>query len=210
MRSIEDLLRTDRIVAIFRGLTMESTLAAAQGLYEAGVRWFEVTMNSADAVADIGALREKLPGDVAVGAGTVLAAGEVDQVAAAGASFVISPNVDEAVIARTRELGLASIPGTFTATEVVRAEAAGADAVKVFPVRPVGADYVRQLRGPLDSVPLLVSGGVGAELARECFDAGADCAGVGLGHFGVDVSKPIESSAVAAAGRRFLATAGVG
>ena len=73
-----------------------------------------------------------------IGAGTVLTPEEVRAVAATGASFIVSPNADPRVIARTKELGLGSYPGVFTPTECFAALAAGADALKIFPAAMMG------------------------------------------------------------------------
>lgn len=135
----------------------------------------------------IESLRCKLPEDAVVGAGTVLKASHVQDAEWAGASFIVSPNTDASVVDAAKERDLVSVPGAFTASEVIQAEYAGADIVKLFPVRPVGADYIRQLRGPLGDTPLLASGGVDAELASHCFAAGCQAVGVGIHLLGVDI-----------------------
>jgi 2-dehydro-3-deoxyphosphogluconate aldolase/(4S)-4-hydroxy-2-oxoglutarate aldolase len=179
MSDTAERIRTHRLVMIFRGQSPRECLDIGVVLYQAGVRLFEVTMNSPRPLDAIRLLRAEFGADVCLGAGTVLAPAEVDQVAEAGAGFVISPNTDEAVIAATTDAGLVSIPGALTPTEIVRAVRAGADFVKVFPLRPVGADYLRQVRAPLPDVPIIATGGVDVALAREAMAAG--CVGVGIG-----------------------------
>ncbi len=179
MSDTVDAIRTHRLVVIFRGQSPRECLAISTALYEAGVRLLEITLNSEQPLAAIQLLRSEFGSDVVIGAGTVLAADEVGPVSDAGAGFVISPNTDESVITATKAAGLVAIPGAFTPTEIVRAVRAGADFVKVFPLRPVGADYIRQLRAPLPDVPIIATGGVDADLARAAIDAG--CAGVGVG-----------------------------
>lgn len=179
MTETVDAIRAYRLVVIFRGQSPTECLAIGTALYAAGVRLFEVTLNSERPLESIRLLRKEFGADVAIGAGTVLAADEVGRVADAGAGFVISPNLDESVVAATIDAGLVSIPGAFTPTEIVHAVRAGADFVKVFPLRPVGADYVRQLRAPLPDVPIIATGGVDVPLARAAMAAG--CVGVGIG-----------------------------
>src|SRR5690606_6495821 len=70
---------------------------------------------------------------------------------------------DPDVIACAAELGLPSVPGAFTPTEIVTAWRAGASAVKVFPASLGGPDYGRQVRGPLPAVALLPPGGIGLD-----------------------------------------------
>ncbi|AXK31862.1 hypothetical protein DVA86_03570 [Streptomyces armeniacus] len=200
---LSDLERS-RVLAIFRGQSPGQCADLAEGLYEAGIRLFEVTLNSADPFAGIAALRDRLGADARVGAGTVLTTGEVEQVADAGGRFVVSPDIEPGVVERTKELGMGSVPGALTPTEVLRAVRAGADAVKVFPVSSVGAGHIRQLRGPLPDVPYVATGGVDADLASACIDAG--CAGVGVAvHLLGDPADP--ESVVRGARRLTAATA---
>ncbi|GAA1209101.1 bifunctional 4-hydroxy-2-oxoglutarate aldolase/2-dehydro-3-deoxy-phosphogluconate aldolase [Prauserella alba] len=172
-------VRQHRAMVIYRGQSTRECLDLTALLWDEGIRMFEVTLNSDEPFAAIRALRDEHGDALALGAGTVMTADDVSRAAEAGARFVVSPHVDETVIARARELGLGAVPGAFTPTEVVRAVRLGADVVKVFPIAPVGAGYLRQLKGPLPDVPMLATGGVGPDLARACLDEG--CAGVGVG-----------------------------
>jgi 2-dehydro-3-deoxyphosphogluconate aldolase/(4S)-4-hydroxy-2-oxoglutarate aldolase len=169
-----------RTLVIFRKLELPLAAAAAEVLYELGLRAYEVTLDSEDALETIEALRIRLPSDVLVGAGTVVAREEVGEAEAAGAGFIVSPNTDPVVIRETKERGLVSVPGAYTPTEIITAVRAGGDIVKLFPVKPAGVGYIEQVRGPLAQVPLLASGGVSSDVAAECFAAG--CAMVGVGH----------------------------
>ena len=109
-----------------------------------------------------------------VGAGTVLTTDDVDQAHAAGARFIISPNTYEPVIRRTRELGMLSMPGFFTASEAFDAMRAGADYLKLFPTR-LGVTYVKDLKAVVKA-PIFAFGGVNLEnlpsLLKECMGAG--------------------------------------
>lgn len=185
MHETLELLRRSKVTTIYRGLGTEECLRLTEALYTAGLRSFEVTMNSPDPFAAITALRKEFGTDVGIGAGTVLEPAEVDRVAEAGGQFVISPDTEPAVIGRTKETGLVSIPGAFTPTEVTQAVRAGADLVKVFPISAVGAGYIKQLRGPLSTVEFMATGGVDPELARDCFANGCTGVGVGTAAFGV-------------------------
>src|SRR5207247_11192634 len=75
--------------------------------------------------------------------------------------------------------GVACIPCAFSPTEVLSAWRAGASVVKLFPAGPVGAGYLRDLRGPLADIPLLPTGGVTLDNAATYIAAGAW--GLGLG-----------------------------
>ncbi|MCR3718379.1 MULTISPECIES: bifunctional 4-hydroxy-2-oxoglutarate aldolase/2-dehydro-3-deoxy-phosphogluconate aldolase [Prauserella salsuginis group] len=172
-------VRQHRAMVIYRGQSIRECLDLTALLRDEGIRLFEVTLNSDEPFAAIRALRDEYGDGLALGAGTVMTADDVSRAAEAGARFVVSPHVDEAVIERAKELGLGAVPGAFTPTEVVQAVRLGADVVKVFPIAPVGVGHLRQLKGPLPDVPMLATGGVGPDLARACLDEG--CAGVGVG-----------------------------
>lgn len=166
---LEDTIRfieENRLIAIVRGIAPKKCLKVADALYEGGFRLVEVTFNqkepdsfrtTADAIA---AIAEKYKDRMMVGAGTVVSPELVEQAAAAGARFIISPDVNVDVIRRTRELGLASLPGAMTPTEIMTAHRAGASFVKLFPIADLGSKYVKAVRAPISHVKLLAVGGV--------------------------------------------------
>ena len=104
---------------------------------------------------------------------------EVEAACDAGACLVISPNVDLGVIRRTRQLGMVSMPGALTPTEIVAAYQAGADIVKLFPAGELGLGYIKAVRGPLGYIPMSAVGGVKPENVKEFLDAGVCGFGVG-------------------------------
>jgi 2-dehydro-3-deoxyphosphogluconate aldolase/(4S)-4-hydroxy-2-oxoglutarate aldolase len=113
------------------------------------------------------------------GAGTVTSPEMAEVAAAAGAAFIISPNTDQSVIARTRELELVSVPGAMTPTEIMNADKWGADIVKLFPSGVLGLDYIKAIRAPINHVKLMATGGVNVSNIKSFLDAGM--VGVGVG-----------------------------
>lgn len=179
-------IETGKIVAILRGdfSGREEELVAA--MIAGGLTAVEVTLNSRDVMAAINRLAKRFGSEIAVGAGTVLTPNEVLRAADAGAQFIVSPNRDLAVIEQTKKLGLVSLPGCFTPSEVVEAINAGADAAKLFPANSLGPAFVKALRGPLPQIRTVPTGGVTAELARDYFAAGAWAIGAGSELIGKD------------------------
>ncbi|GAA4617327.1 MULTISPECIES: bifunctional 4-hydroxy-2-oxoglutarate aldolase/2-dehydro-3-deoxy-phosphogluconate aldolase [Saccharopolyspora] len=167
------------LTVVYRGMAPQQVLRLSEALHQAGVRSFEVTMTGERPMETIELLSRELPGDALIGAGTVSTPEQVSASAAAGARFAVSPHFDAEVVERTREEGLLSVPGAFTPTEIMAARKAGADVVKVFPINAVGADYLRQLRGPMPDLVVMASGGVTPALAAEVVAAGAACVAVG-------------------------------
>lgn len=180
IRSVMD----KKVIAIMRGMEPASCVSTAKALLAGGICHVEVTFdqksNDCRKTADaIEAIIEELPREMRVGAGTVLTLEQVDIAAKAGAEYIISPDVNEAVIRHTIEMGLVSMPGALTPSEVMAAHRYGADFVKLFPAGNMGASYIKAVRAPISHVKLLAVGGVSAENAKAFITAG--CVGVGVG-----------------------------
>ncbi|MBQ8813110.1 MAG: bifunctional 4-hydroxy-2-oxoglutarate aldolase/2-dehydro-3-deoxy-phosphogluconate aldolase [Lachnospiraceae bacterium] len=178
-------VKAEKIIVIIRGVSSDRILPVAQALYDGGVRMIEVTFDQKDVekqketVECIRKIAEHFQGKVSVGAGTVTSTKLVEMAAEAGAQYIISPDTNEAVIRKTRELGLVSMPGALTPTEVMNAHHWGADFVKLFPVGNLGAGYVKAVKAPLNHVKLLAVGGVNADNVADFLAAG--CCGAGVG-----------------------------
>ena len=169
----------ERIVAILRGVDPLKLPKLVEVLYESGVGAIEVTLNSPGALDSIEELAAKFAGKAYIGAGTVTTAEEAEAAMDAGASFIVSPILSEAVIRVTKERGCWSVPAAFTPTEVFEAVRLGADLVKLFPASAVGPDYIKALRGPFGPVPMMATGGVGLDNVADYFTAGAVSVGLG-------------------------------
>lgn len=177
--TFQEQARRCPVVAILRGITPEEMLPVCEALRTAGIRLLEVPLNSPDALESIRRAAEKYHAadELLTGAGTVLTAQNVRDVAAAGGRFIISPDANPEVIRETRRLGLVSIPGFFTATEAFTALRAGADYLKLFPAGKLGPGYVKDLKAVIKA-PILAVGGVDAENIAAFLNV---CAGVGIG-----------------------------
>ena len=198
-----------RLVAIIRGMEPEICVRLAEAYAEGGIRLVEVTFDQTGdpqkTVAAIKAIREGFAGRLHVGAGTVLTDAQLEAVIDAGGEFMVTPSVNPKLIAKASAAGLATMPGAFTPTEIVTAHEAGADIVKVFPVRALGPQYVKDVLAPLKHISLMAVGGVNPDNAAEYLRAGC----VGVGASGSLVNKEWiaagEWSKIAAEARRFIA-----
>ncbi len=167
------------LVAILRGLKPEEAPTIGDVLVEAGFRLIEVPLNSPRPLDSIALLRKRFP-DAVIGAGTVLTAVEVRDVASAGGELVVAPNFDRDVVEETVRLGLASLSGIMTPTEAFAALKAGAHGLKLFPAELASPSVVRALLAVLPKgTPLIPVGGIGADNMAAWRAAGA--AGFGLG-----------------------------
>lgn len=175
-----------KIIAIFRGIAPQKCVSVAKALYDGGITMMEVTFDQKEAdrqyestLESIRNISEIKPGNILVGAGTVMTTKQVVLAYNAGAQYIITPTLDENVIELAKELGMVTLPGAFTASEVNRAYQAGADLVKIFPLEEVGASYLKALQGPLGHIPMVAVGGVNIHNAKQFIDAGAVALGIG-------------------------------
>lgn len=175
----------EKIIAIVRDADPEQCVKVAQALYDGGIRLMEITYNQKDpsswqTTADtIAAIARTFDGRMLVGAGTVTTPELVELTAKSGGMYVISPNCNEAVIRKTLELGLVSMPGALTPTEVLAAHDAGADFVKLFPAGNLGVAYAKAIMAPISHVKLLAVGGVNEHNVADFLKAGMAGAGIG-------------------------------
>jgi 2-dehydro-3-deoxyphosphogluconate aldolase/(4S)-4-hydroxy-2-oxoglutarate aldolase len=176
---VERILLEDKVVAVVRLDDAAALRRVVLAIREGGIRAIEITMTVPGAVEIIrGLSSDGVPGAL-IGAGTVLGATRARAVIDAGARFVVSPVLDEEVIRVCRERDVFVVPGAFSPTEILRARAAGADIVKVFPASVLGPAFFKDVRGPFPDIRLMPTGGISAENARSFIDAGADCVAVG-------------------------------
>jgi 2-dehydro-3-deoxyphosphogluconate aldolase/(4S)-4-hydroxy-2-oxoglutarate aldolase len=172
-------IRASGLIAIMRHTEASLAIDTAEALVAAGADVVEVTLNTAGALGMLEAIAGHFGDRLVVGAGTVTSADATRQAIDAGASLIVCPHVDEAIVACARERQVASIPGAFTPTEIVRAWSAGAGMVKVFPAGPVGPRYIRDVLAPLNDIPLVPTGGITLDNAADFIRAGATALGLG-------------------------------
>lgn len=168
------------VVAIVRGVRPDEVVEHAWALYEAGIRGVEVPLNSPEPMESIRRLSAEFAGRMVTGAGTVLSAQGVDEVAQAGGRIIVAPNTCCEVIRRAVTLRLDPAPGFATATEAFLALDAGARHLKLFPAATYGPDHLKQLKAvlPAEAVVWAV-GGIGAEDVGAWWAAGARAFGLG-------------------------------
>jgi len=210
VNEVMERIRSDKIIAIVRGLPGEHMLSLAGALYAGGISMIEVTFNQADPAkwqdtcSAIRQLSEKFAGSMLVGAGTVMSVEQLMLAKDAGAKYIISPDTNVEVIRETKKQGLVSLPGAMTPSECVAAFNAGADAVKVFPAGQLGPGYIKAIRAPLSHIPMLAVGGVNEKNAAEFIKAG--CIGLGVGGklVNIELIKNGELDKISAIAREYI------
>ena len=200
-----------KLVAILRGVPEEKLVKVAQALYDGGVRLLEITYSPDGSVSDeetarcIGLLVKEFVGRMYIGAGTVLTREQVRLTKEAGGLFIISPNVDEAVIRETCALGLVSMPGALTPTEICNAHSFGADFVKLFPAGDMGVGYVKSVKAPLSHIKMLAVGGINEKTIASYLRTGVCGFGIGSNIVSKKMVDENDYQGITALAREFVA-----
>ncbi len=161
--------------AILRTREADAAAPAMDAAVRAGFRIVEFTLTTPDVYERIGEFSRRE--GLVVGAGTVLTVEDARQAVEAGARFLVSPVVDEAVIEEAARLGVAVMPGVHTPTEMLRAHRAGAQLQKLFPAPGLGPAYVKACLGPLPFLHIVPTNGCDATNAADWLAAGAHALG---------------------------------
>ena len=173
-----------KVIVVCRGIGEEEIVNVAQAMYDGGIRFMEVPFNQADpssfasTARKIRAVREAMDGKMHVGAGTVITMEQFELAKEAGAEIIVSPTMEEDIIIATKEAGLISMPGCATPSEMTKAYKLGADLIKLFPASVAGLKMVKEIRVPLNHLPLVCFGGVSTDNIKEVLATGV--IGVGM------------------------------
>jgi 2-dehydro-3-deoxyphosphogluconate aldolase / (4S)-4-hydroxy-2-oxoglutarate aldolase len=165
----------ERAIAILRTDDRDRAARALDAAVEGGFRCIEITLNTPHALVLIANLARDPR--LVIGAGTVLTPEAGRAAVEAGARFLVSPVMDEELIAEARRLDVAIAPGTATPTEMWRAHRAGAQMQKLFPAPTGGPEVIRSILAPMPFLRILPTNGVDAENAAAYISAGAFAVG---------------------------------
>jgi len=183
-------LKQAPVIAILRGVTSDKVLETANHLIASGVTVIEVPLNSPDALASIKLLRDQLPPEIIVGAGTVLTTQDVDSISRAGAEICISPNLDLNVVAAAQTNGLIAIPGIATASEFFSAYNHNVRVMKLFPFSNLGISFMKALQSvSANDSNFVPVGGVGIKDTVELVQSGALAVGIGASLYDPKISN---------------------
>lgn len=178
------------VIGILRGVESSFFGELMQVSFASGLQAIEVTMNTAQAEEILSRYRPMVPEGKYLGAGTVRNLQEAKRACDAGAMYFVTPNLDLSVIAFARDNRIPIIAGALTPTEVYSAWSEGADMVKVFPCSSLGGpQYIRELAGPFEQIPMVAVGGVSLDNAGEYLAAGVKAVGVFTSLFGSEAVK---------------------
>jgi len=179
LRTLETIDRSGAVL-IVRLESADLAERVAEAAIDGGFRALEITLSIPGAVDVIRRLAAKHgPSGVVVGAGTVLDEHSAYECIRAGADFLVSPQLNPAMIRTANRYQVPTVSGAYTPTELVETAEAGADILKLFPTEAGGIPYVKSVLAPLAHLPVMPAGGVTPGNVSEWFAAGVVCVGVG-------------------------------
>jgi 2-dehydro-3-deoxyphosphogluconate aldolase / (4S)-4-hydroxy-2-oxoglutarate aldolase len=168
----------ERVFAVLRLKNTERIDRIVEAIVSGGINVIEITMNSQNAEECMYRVAKQFP-DVLLGAGTVIGVEAATRAIESGAKFLVSPVTDLDMLAVAQQVDIVSMAGALTPTEAWQASQAGSDFVKLFPLKGLGPDYIRSIRGPLPDIRYVPTNGVTVDNVAEWFAAGAAAVGVG-------------------------------
>jgi len=174
-----DRFRELPLMGILRGVQAESIEPVIETAISSGLQTVEITMNTPGAPDLIRRAIKSAQGRLMIGAGTVVTAEHMKLALDAGAGFIVSPMLVYDVVEYCRDNEIPVFPGAFTPQEIYNAWVAGATMVKIFPAQFMGPGYIKEIKGPFDSIDMLACGGITPENIRSYFDCGASAVAFG-------------------------------
>ncbi|MFT4083796.1 MAG: bifunctional 4-hydroxy-2-oxoglutarate aldolase/2-dehydro-3-deoxy-phosphogluconate aldolase [Nocardioides sp.] len=179
MLPVLDQLADVGVIAVIRGPSPQAAVDGVRALVDGGITGIEITYTTPEAPAVMARIAREYGEDVLLGAGTVRTADDAARAADAGAGFLVAPGFEAALATAMTETGLTTMIGALTPTEVMAADAHGADVVKIFPASLHGPALIRNLRGPFPDVAFMPTGGVSADNVAAWVAAGVVAVGAG-------------------------------
>ena len=168
------------VVAVVRATTAEEAFQIAEACIKGGLPAIELTFTVPNADQVIKKLAQTIdPKDLILGAGTVLDAKTTQIAIDAGAKYIVSPGFDLESAQLCQKLGVPYMPGCLTITEMLTAQKAGAEVVKLFPGSAFGPGYVKAVKGPLPNINIMPTGGVSLDNVEQWIKNGVVAVGVG-------------------------------
>ncbi len=176
---MKQIVLENPLLAILRNVPDEKLMDYASAIVSGGVKFFEVALNSQNALCQISKLKEHFGDRVIIGAGTAITVERAKSAIDAGAEFLLSPSTDVDVLKYCRREKIPMLPGALTPSDVSACVRHGFNVIKLFPAGDMPKGYIKSLKGPFDDTDYVAIGGVNADNAADFIKQGY--IGVGLG-----------------------------
>lgn len=155
--------RTLPVLPVIQVGRAEDIVPIAEALAEGGIHALEITLRTAAGLEAIKLAKREFP-DAIICAGTVISAEQMQQVADAGAEFIVTPGITEPLLTAAQLLEVDLLPGIATPSELMLGLDAGLQYFKLFPAAVVGGlSMLKAMYGPFPDVKLCPTGGLNAD-----------------------------------------------
>lgn len=162
-----DLLSAFRVVPVVAIDDRAHAVPLAETLVEAGLSVIEITLRTPEALGAIEDVARRVP-EILVGAGSIRQAGQVTDVANAGARFGVSPGTTDALLDAVADCGLPFVPGAATPSEMIALCERGYTLQKFFPAEAAGGiALLKSVASPIPEARFVPTGGISYETAPD-------------------------------------------
>ncbi|NWO08350.1 MAG: bifunctional 4-hydroxy-2-oxoglutarate aldolase/2-dehydro-3-deoxy-phosphogluconate aldolase [Alteromonadaceae bacterium] len=145
----------------------ETAVPLCRALVEGGVRVLEITLRTCHGLRAIEEVRRAVP-EAVVGAGTVTCIRQYRQAELAGAQFVITPGVTEALLDFAITAPVPLLPGVATPSDLMLGYSRGYRQFKFFPAEVAGGTAaLKAFAGPFPDVGFCPTGGINQASAAD-------------------------------------------
>ena len=163
--SIEKILSSAPVVPVVVIEELEDAAPLARALYNGGLKALEITLRTPIAAEAVNLMKEAVP-EAYVGTGTVIDKATFNASVEAGADFMVSPGVNDELLALAKESDIPFLPGAATPSEVMKLASQGFKFLKFFPAEAAGGTaMLKSIGGPLPQVTFCPTGGISLETA---------------------------------------------
>lgn len=195
--SVDEVMNLAPVIPVLVIERVEDAVPVAQALVAGGLRALEVTLRTPAALEVIREMAQ-VEGAV-VGAGTVLNPAQLDAALAAGARFIVSPGLTEPLARACIANQAPFLPGTATASDIMRGLDLGFDRFKFFPAATSGGlPALKALAGPFGHIRFCPTGGISQDSAAQWL---AEPAVACVGGSWIVPKGPVDPAAITAAAR---------
>ena len=166
--NVRDVLSLSPVLPVMVVHDVDNTIKAAQAMFEGGIRAFEITLRTPIALQAIRELRNNLPREAIIGAGTITQAKDLQAAIQAGAQFGVSPGLTDKLAQAIQAEAWPFLPGVASASELMQAMDSGFDTFKLFPAVAIGGiDLLKAWAGPFEHARFCPTGGIHAGNAAD-------------------------------------------
>jgi 2-dehydro-3-deoxyphosphogluconate aldolase/(4S)-4-hydroxy-2-oxoglutarate aldolase len=168
MSDVLAVLKKSPVIPVLAFKSAQEAVDVCRVLFDEGLSVLEITLRHESALAAINAVKEDLPADACVGAGTVITPELAEAAIEAGAEFGVSPGLTPELAAAVKKLNWPFLPGIATLSEAMQAREWGFTELKFFPANiSGGTGFLKAVGSVLPDLTFCPTGGISVDTAPD-------------------------------------------